>query len=187
MSAISHARNEGVYARKQLLAVVKAASVFVSSDKAHPLHKAFWDAGKRTLSATSGVVGVILKLNDTFTLPSASCFINCEQTLLAVAAGMPIEGTAETFTFPNIRLVTPARGSGAIATANPQLLGTCLSALGHLAKALGVKDPAVTVQPGGERDPIRIDVDFSSVKVLALVMPMRSVVYTFAFTEEVES
>lgn len=172
---------------KQLLAVVKAASVFVSSDKARPqLHKAFWDAGKRTLSATSGVVGVILKLNDTFTLPSASCFINCKQTLLAVAAGMPIEGTAETFTFPNIRLVTPARGSGAIATANPQLLGTCLSALGHLAKALGVKDPAVTVQPG-ERDPIRIDADFSTVKVLALVMPVRSVVYTFACTEEVES
>lgn len=171
---------------KQLLAVVKAASVFVSSDKAHPLHKAFWDAGKRTLSATSGVVGVILKLNDTFTLPSASCFINCKQTLLAVAAGMPIEGTAETFTFPNIRLVTPARGSGAIATANPRLLGTCLSALGHLAKALEV-EAAVTVQPGGEHDPIRIDADFSSVKVLALVMPFRSVVYTFAFTEEVES
>lgn len=173
---------------KQLLAVVKAASVFVSSDKARPpLHKAFWDAGERTLSATSGVVGVILKLDDTFTLPSASCFINCKQTLLAVAAGMPIEGTAETFTFPNLRLVTPARGSGAVATADPQLLGTCLSALGHLAKALGVKGSAVTVQPGGEHDPIRIDADFSSVKVLALVMPMRSVVYTFAFTEEVES
>lgn len=171
---------------KQLLAVVKAASVFVSSDKAHPLHKAFWDAGVRTLSATSGRVGVILKLDDTFAMPPASCFINCKQTLLAMAAGMPVEGTVETFTFPSLRQVTPARGSGAITTVDPRLLGTCLSALGHLAKALEV-EAAVTVQPGGEHDPIRIDADFSSVKVLALVMPVRSVVYTFAFTEEVES
>lgn len=172
---------------KQLLAVVKAASAFVSSDKARPqLHKAFWDAGERTLSATSGVAAVILKLDDTFAMPAASCFINCKQTLLAVAAGIPIKGTAETFTFPNIRLVTPARGSGAITTVDPLLLGACLSALGHLAKALGVKDRAVTVQRG-ESDPIRIDADFSSVKVLALVMPRRSDVYTFPFTEEVES
>lgn len=173
---------------KQLLAVVKAASVFVSSDKAHPqLHKAFWDAGVRTLSATSGRVGVILKLDDTFAMPPASCFIDCKQTLLAMAAGMPIKGTVETFTFPSLRQVTPARGSGSTTTADPLLLGTCLSALGHLAKALKVNDPAVTVQPGGEHEPIRIDADFYSVKVLALVMPVRSDVYTFAFTEEVES
>ena len=177
---------------KQLLAVVKAASVFVSSDKNRPhLSMAFWDAGGRTLSATSGVVGVILKLDDTFAMPPAPCFINCKQTLLTVAAGMPIAGTVETSTFPNLnqRLhqLTPARGSGSTTTVSPLLLGTCLSALGHLAKALKVNDPAVTVQPGGEHDAMRIDADFSSVKVLALVMPMLSDVYTFAFTEEVES
>jgi hypothetical protein len=179
---------------KQLLAVVKAASVFVSNDKTRPhLSMAFWDAGVRTLSATSGVVGVILKLDDTFAMPPAPCFINCKQTLLTVAAGMPIAGTVETFTFPNLvtagslRRITPARGSGSTTTADPLLLGTCLSALGHLAKALKVNDPAVTVQPGGEHDPIRIDADFYSVKVLALVMPVRSDVYTFAFPEEVES
>lgn len=172
---------------KQLLAVVKAASVFVSSDKARPqLHKAFWNAGVRTLSATSGFVGVILKLDDTFAMPGASCFIDCKQTLLAMAAGIPIAGTVETSTFPNLRRVTPARGSGAITTADPRLLGTCLSALGHLAKALEV-EAAVTVQPGGEHDAMRIDADFYSVKVLALVMPRQSDVYTFAFTEEVES
>lgn len=169
---------------KQLLAVVKAASVFVSSDKTRPhLSMAFWDADKRTLSATSGLVGVILKLDDTFAMPPASCFINCKQTLLTVAAGMPIAGTVETSTFPNLRQCTPARGSGSTTTADPLLLGTCLSALGHLAKALKVNDPAVTVQPGGEYDAMRIDADFSSVKVLALVMPTLSAVYTFPFTE----
>lgn len=180
-------QRETTVSNKEIKAVLKALSAFVSRDISRlSLSRAWWVPEKRTFQATDGISAISITVVPNTAaewLPEGNGgSIDCDASLKLLAAGMPIaiQSPAE-YESPDVAEVTPGRtAQGTACWIDPMLLGKRVAAIAALVRDFG--EPMIMRMQTGDnhldkgfwiRQPVRLDVEGKDLTIVALVMPMR--------------